>query len=69
MKKIYYMLRVVVAVMAFSAIAVGCESLDETPEINKGYKSNIRIPDGEPLTDEDRDYIDELEMEYEDATM
>ncbi len=68
MKKLYIILRVVVAVLSFSAIAVGCESLDETPEINKGYKTNIRIPDGEPLTDEDRDYIDEMEMEYENAT-
>ena len=47
--------------MAFTA----CEHLDETPEVNTGYKTNIKLPDPSYLTDEDRAVIAVQEEEYE----
>lgn len=66
MKRYFAFSRLLLLAAGFALSLVSCENLDETPAINKGYNSNVRIPEGEPLTDEDRDFIDEQEMEYED---
>ncbi len=66
MKRYYAFVRLFLFALGFAVSLVSCDNLSETPEINRGYKSSIRVPEGEPLTDEDRDFIDAQEMEYED---
>lgn len=41
------------------------EKLDEEPPVNAGYKTNIRVPDPEPLTAEDQALIDAQQKEYD----
>lgn len=64
----FVMLRLFLFVTALGWAATACSPMAEQPEINKGYKTNIRVPDGEELTDEDRDFVEAQEIEYEDAT-
>lgn len=47
---------------------VSCRNYDELPPLNEGYATEFILPDPVPLTQEDRDYIQALEDEYEQAT-
>lgn len=57
----------IITVALFAAtICSSCGSkLDEEPPVNAGYKSNIRIPDPEDLTEEDQALIAAQQKEYD----
>lgn len=61
MKKILY---IVIAILAFSS----CRKAPELPPLSDGYAKDVIIPDPENLTMEERDYLEELEEEYENST-
>ena len=45
-----------------------CRQANELPPLTEGYASEIIMPDPESLTQSDRDYLEALEKEYEQAT-
>ena len=45
-----------------------CRQANELPPLTEGYASEIIMPDPESLTQADRDYLEALEKEYEQAT-
>ena len=45
-----------------------CRKADELPPLTDGYAKDFITPDPENLTQEERDYLEELEKEYEDST-
>lgn len=54
-----------ITVISLTMALAACEHPDETPEVNTGYKTNIKLPDPSYLTDEDRAVIAAQEEEYE----
>lgn len=50
------------------AALCSCRKADELPPLNEGYATTIVLPDGVNLTNEERDYLEDLEEEYEEAT-
>ena len=61
MKKIIY---IALAVLAFSS----CRKASELPPLSDGYADEVILPDPENLTPEDREFLAELENEYENST-
>lgn len=51
------------AAMAFSA----CNQASELPPINDGFATKFVLPDPVNLTAEDREYLEQLEKEYEES--
>lgn len=45
-----------------------CRKADELPPLTDGYAKDVIVPDPENLTQEERDFIEELENEYENST-
>ena len=45
-----------------------CSQPNELPPLNAGYATEFILPDPVALTQEERDYIDALEKEFEEAT-
>ena len=45
-----------------------CRKADELPPLTDGYAKDFIMLDPENLTQEERDYLEELEKEYEDST-
>ena len=58
----------IILALVISVILVSCSSLDKQPPVNEGYKTEFVMPKGELLSDEDREYLNELEKEYEQNT-
>lgn len=54
-----------ITVISLTMTFTACEHPDETPEVNTGYKTNVKLPDPSYLTDEDRAVIATQEEEYE----
>ena len=52
--------------MLLTAFA-SCDTADELPPLNDGYATTVVMPAAEDLTSEDRDYIQELQDEYNEA--
>ena len=52
--------------IAFVAVC-SCRKADELPPLNEGYATTIVLPDGVNLTKEERDYLEELDREYEES--
>ncbi len=61
MKKLFF---ATLATLAIAA-ATGCKKVSEEPEINLGYKTNIRVPDAEPMTPEDSAVVAAQKAEHE----
>ena len=61
MKKLIYILIAAAAV----TWTTSCKNVDEEPKLNEGYATNYRVPDPEPLTDEDKAVIAAQKAEYE----
>ena len=61
------MKRILLITIAILALC-SCRKADELPPLTDGYASDIIMPDPENLTQDERDYIEELEKEYEDST-
>ena len=61
------MKRILLIIIAIMAI-FSCRKADELPPLTDGYASDVIIPDPENLTQEERDFIEELEKEYENST-
>ena len=59
MKIVYFLL--VLSAVAFTS----CDNLKEEPEVNHGYKTTLRMPDPEDLTEEDLAEIQELQNEFD----
>lgn len=58
-----------ILIISLSIIAlVSCRKEDELPPLTDGYAKDFIMPDPENLTQEERDYLEELEKEYEDST-
>ena len=61
-------------ILLFASIIVialsicSCRKADELPPLNEGYATKFILPDGVNLTSEERDYLEELDQEYQDAT-
>lgn len=53
--------------MAASAITsiYGCKHIDEEPEVNSGYNTDIPLPKADPMTDEDYAAVAAEKAEYE----
>lgn len=56
-----------VTVLALTAV-LSCNNASELPPLNEGYATRFIMPDPVDLTAEDREYLYELETEYEQAT-
>lgn len=54
----------VLGMAALLWLAAACENVSETPEVNKGYATNIRMPEPDVLTDADRAFMEAQEAEY-----
>lgn len=61
------MRKIIVIAIAFIAV-YSCRKADELPPLNEGYATTIVLPDGVNLTGEERDYLEELDREYEEST-
>lgn len=48
----------------FCGCLLSCEHIEEEPVVNEGYKKDVREPDSETLTTEDKDSIQKLKDEY-----
>ena len=53
---------------AISLCLCSCGQPNELPPLNDGYATEFVLPDPVALTQEERDYIDAMEKEYEEAT-
>ncbi len=65
---IHHVLRYSLWISALACVITlssSCEHVDDTPEINLGYRTTVRLPDPEFLTDEDREIIEAMEIEYD----
>jgi len=49
------------------ASATSCNQPNELPPLNEGYATTVIVPDPEELTSEDREYIEEVQNEYDEA--
>lgn len=66
--KRYSRLMIMAASAAMLLIAfASCDTADELPPLNDGYATTVVMPAAEDLTSEDRDYIQELQDEYNEA--
>lgn len=45
-----------------------CRKADELPPLSEGYAKEFIMPDPENLTQEERDFLEDLEEEYENST-
>ena len=61
------MKKILLITIALSSV-FSCRKADELPPLNEGYATTIVLPDGVNLTNEERDYLEDLEEEYEEAT-
>lgn len=60
MKKFFYL-----TTLAFvCSLVLSCEKIEEEPEINLGYESDVRVADPEELTDADKAAIQAQKDEY-----
>lgn len=62
MKKIVF---IILAIMALSS----CRQANELPPLNEGYAKEFILPDPVRLTMEEREYMQELRDEYNNATI
>lgn len=60
---------IILSISAIAAVLSGssCSQPSELPPLNEGYATEYIIPDPEQLTDEDRDYIEQVQDEYDAA--
>ena len=59
---------IILTTFILSALTVySCRQADELPPINKGYAKTIIMPEPVNLTASDREYLDELQAEYDKA--
>ena len=60
---------VILSIIAIAALLSGssCSQPAELPPRNEGYATEYIIPDPEPLTQEERDYLDQAMEEYNNA--
>jgi|GEM_PF-3385594 len=63
-KKISSALACLLLCVACAALC-GCDNVDECPPVHSGYSSTVILPEATFLTDADREYIDNLENEFE----
>ena len=61
------MKKILLLAMALVALS-SCRKADELPPLTDGYATDFILPDPENLTQEDRDFLEDLEEEYENAT-
>jgi len=61
MKHLLLMILAVTAVTCLSA----CMKVDEEPEVNSGYDTEIPLPKAEPMTAEDSAVVAAMKAEYE----
>lgn len=61
MKHLLSLLLVAVAMIAMSA----CQHVDEEPEVNSGYDTEIPLPKADPMTAEDSALVAAQKAEYE----
>lgn len=60
--------KIIFIAMAVSLAGLAsCRRANELPPLNEGYATEFIMPDPEPLTSEEREYLDRLEREYNDA--
>ena len=58
---------ILIAFLALAAFAGACKKPNELPPLNKGYATYFILPEPTDLTVEDREYIEKVEKEYEEA--
>lgn len=51
----------------FFFLAVSCDTADELPPLNEGYATTVIMPDPVDLTPKDREYMEAVQNEYEQA--
>ena len=51
----------------FFFLAVSCDTADELPPLNEGYATTVIMTDPVDLTPEDREYMEAVQNEYEQA--
>ena len=61
MKHLLFLLLVAVVMISMSA----CRHVDEEPEVNSGYDTEIPLPKAEPMTAEDSAVVAAQQLEYE----
>lgn len=67
MKKYFEYMTIAVAAAVFFLLAVSCDTADELPPLNEGYATTVIMPDPVDLTPEDREYMEAVQDEYEQA--
>ncbi len=55
----------IVIILLAATWITGCKHVDEEPQINLGYKKNIRVPDAEPMTADDSAVVAAQKAEFE----
>lgn len=45
--------------------AASCKNVSDEPELNRGYDTNYRVPDPEPMTAEDSAIVAAQQLEYD----
>lgn len=67
MKKLSSIIYIICVALCAATFCSSCDNnLDEEPPVNAGYKTNVRIPDPEELTEEDQALIAAQQKEYDD---
>ena len=61
MKHLLFLLLAAVVMISMSA----CRHVDEEPEVNSGYDTEIPLPKAEPMTAEDSAVVAAQQLEYE----
>ena len=61
MKKTFCLLLAVL----FAICLTACKDVSDEPELDRGYDSNFRVPDPEPMTAEDSAFVAAQQAEYE----
>lgn len=59
---------IISAIVLLSGIlSVSCSKPSELPPLNEGYATQYVLPDPVDLTQEERDYLESIKQEYNDA--
>lgn len=55
------------ALCAMALLSSSCNTASELPPIHEGYATSIILPDPTDLSAEEREYLEDLSKEYEEA--
>lgn len=57
----------ILIIVSMTGFLNSCDNASELPPLDNGFATQFILPDPVDLTEEDREYLDKLEKEYENA--